>query len=172
MTINRTLTQMFRYQAWANDAFFDAIAFLEAGPDAEDHRTALRLMNHAWIVADIFAAHLSGRVHSHRTDSPLDVPDAVELRKAMAVLDAWYIDYAGGVGADHLAEAIAFTFTDGDKGLMTREEMLLHVALHGGYHRGEVGRILRQRGGETPWDTVAVFLHRSQPDRRLQGAAG
>jgi uncharacterized damage-inducible protein DinB len=69
-----------------------------------------------------------------------------------------------------LAEVLAFTFTDGDAGRMTRGEMLAHVVLHGGYHRGEVGRILRQLAITPPWDTFAVFLHQTEPGRRLREA--
>jgi uncharacterized damage-inducible protein DinB len=58
---------------------------------------------------------------------------------------------------------------------MTREEMLTHVVTHGGYHRGEVGRILVQvsngseQGIKLPWDTYAVHLHATEPSRRLRG---
>lgn len=64
---------------------------------------------------------------------------------------------------------------DGDNGYMTREEMLTHVVTHGGYHRGEVGRILVQvsngseQGIKLPWDTYAVHLHTTEPSRRLRG---
>ena len=64
---------------------------------------------------------------------------------------------------------IAFTFTDGGRGAMTREEMLFHVVTHDGYHRGEVGRMLKQIQSPLPWDTFAVFLHQDQPERRGQG---
>lgn len=62
------------------------------------------------------------------------------------------------------------TFTDGDKGYMTLEEMLTHVALYGGYHPGEVGRILWQLSITPPWDTFAVYLHHTEPERRRQGS--
>ena len=60
---------------------------------------------------------------------------------------------------------------------MTREEMLTHVVTHGGYHRGEVGRLMVQaasRSGQDmllPWDTFAVHLHKTEPARRMQGKA-
>ncbi|RVC60545.1 hypothetical protein EN766_38785, partial [Mesorhizobium sp. M2A.F.Ca.ET.046.02.1.1] len=44
-----------------------------------------------------------------------------------------------------------------------------HVVLHGGYHRGEVGRMLAGIAVSPPWDTYAVHLHRVEPARRLQG---
>jgi uncharacterized damage-inducible protein DinB len=51
---------------------------------------------------------------------------------------------------------------------MARQEMLIHILLHGAYHRGEVGRILAEAGLTPPWDTYAVHLHRSEPSRRLR----
>jgi uncharacterized damage-inducible protein DinB len=51
---------------------------------------------------------------------------------------------------------------------MSREEMLTHVVTHGGYHRGEVGRILAQLSVSPPWDTFAVYLHKTEPSRRLK----
>ena len=50
----------------------------------------------------------------------------------------------------------------------SREEMMTHVVTHGGYHRGEIGRILVQIGVTPPWDTFAVHLHQTEPSRRLQ----
>ena len=76
-----------------------------------------------------------------------------------------------------LSQSIAFVFTDGDQGYMTREEMLTHVVTHTGYHRGEAGRLLTQaaardgHGVYLPWDTYAVHLHQTEPERRRQGAA-
>jgi uncharacterized damage-inducible protein DinB len=49
--------------------------------------------------------------------------------------------------------------------------MLLHVAMHGSYHRGAVGRILSQHGVAPPRDVLTGFLHQSQPERRHHRAA-
>ena len=49
---------------------------------------------------------------------------------------------------------------------MTRAEMLAHVVLHAAYHRAEAGRILAAAGIAPPWDTLAVYLHRTEPTRR------
>jgi len=162
------LTTLFRYQAWANSAFFDKLALMDPATQATDYVRAMRLMSHGYVVAEIFAAHLTGRDHAYQTDNMVETPELVSLRQAVAASDAWYLDYVRNVSPEQLAESIAFTFTDSDKGYMSREEMLTHVVLHGGYHRGEVGRILTQCVIETPWDTFAVFLHRDEPARRLQ----
>lgn len=71
---------------------------------------------------------------------------------------------------DLLAESVPFVFTDGDRGYMSREEMLTHVVTDAGYHRGEVGQIMKQLSIELPWDTLAVYLHRTEPSRRLNAS--
>lgn len=65
-----------------------------------------------------------------------------------------------------LSETIAFTFTDGDAGRMSREEMLLHVITHGGYHLGNVGQVLKSISVAPPRDSYTKYLHLSQPTRR------
>jgi uncharacterized damage-inducible protein DinB len=44
--------------------------------------------------------------------------------------------------------------------------MLGHVITHGSYHRGAVGRIMSQVSVPPPRDTLTVYLHRSEPQRR------
>lgn len=162
------LRTLFGYQAWANEELFDKLGEL----DPERHRAELgkaaKLIDHSHVVARIFMAHLTGARHGYTSDASDETPTLRELRTSVATSDRWYIDYVADVSPALLGERRAFVFTDGDKGRMSREEMLGHVILHGGYHRGEVGRILSQLAVTPPWDTLAVHLHRAEPGRRLQ----
>jgi uncharacterized damage-inducible protein DinB len=175
MSTNELLFRMLRYQAWANDEFLEAMKGLDSELHAEERHFALRLMNHCLVVNKIFAAHLVGDRHSFTSDNTPETPDLDELHLEFAAIDRWYLDYVNTVTPALLSQSVPFAFTDGDNGYMTREEMLTHVVTHGGYHRGEVGRIMIQagsrsgRGMKLPWDTYAVHLHRSEPERRLQG---
>lgn len=164
--MTESLRAMLRYQAWANAELLDCLERLEPAAHDVERQTMLRLVDHNYVVADIFAAHLAGAAHAYGTDGSAEVLPLPALRAAVAALDRWYLDYVDGISPAELGEAVAFTFTDGDAGRMTRAEMLGHVVLHGGYHRGEVGRILRQLAITPPWDTFAVFLHRDEPSRR------
>jgi uncharacterized damage-inducible protein DinB len=164
------LREMFRYNAWANAAFF---AKLEECPDqhhAERH-VAIRQLNHCLVVNRIFKAHLTGKPHGYTADNTPETPSLSELAAAVASSDQWYLDYLETVSEAELEETIAFRFTDGDRGCMSRQEILTHAAIHGAYHRGEVGRILRQIEAPLPWDTFAVFLHQTEPERRDRAAA-
>jgi uncharacterized damage-inducible protein DinB len=168
--MSNILTSLVRYQSWANTAFFDALQAMDKDRQGLEYQQSMRLMNHIHIVAAIFAAHLEGRAHGYRSDNTDDIPDLPDLRAAVAASDRWYLDYVDKATPLQLAEKIAFVFTDGDKGYMSREEMITHAVLHGAYHRGETGRILMQQAVQTPWDTFAVYLHHSDPQRRRQGA--
>ncbi|WP_244109786.1 DinB family protein [Burkholderia ambifaria] len=178
MSANALLSRMLRYQAWANDEMLKAMSGLDAVRHAQARHLALRLMNHCLVVNRIFAAHLSGERHGFVSDNTPDTPEPEALRAAFATLDRWYLDYVEAATPDMLSESIPFVFTDGDNGYMTREEMLTHVVTHGGYHRGEAGRLMLQAAAlsaqdiELPWDTYAVHLHRTEPERRLQRKIG
>jgi len=170
MSAKTLLKSLLVYQAWANDELVEKLASLDRSSNAEAHHAAIRLMNHIHVVSRIFAAHLTGVTHGYASDNTEETPAPAALRTAMAEADRWYLDYLETVSEQALAEPVAFTFTDGDQGCMTREEMLTHVVLHGGYHRGEIGRLLAAIAVSLPWDTYAVHLHRTQPARRLTDA--
>jgi uncharacterized damage-inducible protein DinB len=168
--MSTALKTLFAYHEWANADLFDKLDTLDPGKHKAELHTALRLLNHYYVVAQIFRAHLLGQSHAYKSDNTEETPTRQELRAAVAASDGWYRNFIAGVSPADLSRTTAFTFTDGDKGFMSKEEMLIHVALHGGYHRGEIGRLLWQLSMTPPWDTVAVFLHQSDPARRQQGA--
>jgi len=170
MSAKTLLGSLLAYQAWANGELLEKLAGMDPSRDAGERQAAIRLMSHIHVVSRIFAAHLKGGAHGYASDNTEETPEPAELRAAMARSDGWYLDYLETISEQALAEPVAFTFTDGDRGCMTRQEMLTHVVLHGGYHRGEIGRMLAAIAISPPWDTYAVHLHRAEPARRLAGA--
>ncbi len=166
------LTPMFQYQSWANAEFVAALREPNTEQHATQHHLGIRLLNHCLVVNRIFAAHLVGAAHGYSADNTVETPTIDQLGADLAQIDRWYLDYVATVTPAMLAESVPLTFTDGDLGAMTRQEMLIHVVTHGGYHRGEVGRLMKQAAADSaqevnmPWDTFAVFLHRSEPQRR------
>lgn len=163
------LQTLYGYHAWANIDLFNKLESVDPGKHAKELQTARRLISHYYVVSRIFAGHLQGVPHGFTSDNLEEAPALDALRNAVQSSDQWYLDYLRTASPAALSEAVAFTFTDGDKGYMTREEMLIHVALHGGYHRGEIGRVLWQLSITPPWDTFAVYLHQVEPVRRQQG---
>lgn len=160
-----TLQSLFGYKAWANAELFARLATL-AGEHADQLHLCIRTLNHIHVVDRIFRAHLDGQPRPFDATNTQATPSLEQLRADVAATDAWYLDYVSSVTAAELATPVDFTFTDGDRGRMSKEEMLLHVITHGGYHRGNVGQVLKAISVAPPRDLYTRFLHQSEPARR------
>jgi uncharacterized damage-inducible protein DinB len=159
-------TRLFKYKSWANDELLTALEALDPVARQSELHAAIRIFNHAYVVDRIFAAHLSRSSHPYTDTNTAETPSLEALREAVATSDQWYVDHVGRMTPALLSESISFTFTDGGHGRMTREEMLIHVVTHGGYHRGAIGRILAQLSIAPPRDVFTGYLHQSEPSRR------
>jgi uncharacterized damage-inducible protein DinB len=168
MSTSTLLHSLFKYKAWANGELFAEVGKLDPVAHEKERHAAIRLLNHIHVVDRIFAAHLSGQAHGYTATNTQQTPMLAELRDAVVASDRWYVDYSATLAPERLAEPLAFTFTDGANGSMSREEMLAHVATHGGYHRGAVGRILAQLSMAPPRDIFTVYLHQAEPERRMR----
>lgn len=160
-----TLNSLFAYKAWANSELFARLATLPP-EHAEQRHTCIRTLNHIYVVDRVFRAHLSGEPRPFDATNTKDTPSLDQLRGDVEATDAWYVQYVGQLAEPALSEALSFTFTDGDAGRMTREEILLHVSMHGGYHRGNVGQVLKSISIAPPRDLYTKYLHVSEPARR------
>jgi uncharacterized damage-inducible protein DinB len=170
MSTSTLLLSLFKYKAWANAELFAQMQKLEPDVQQSERHAAIRILNHVYVVDRIFAAHLSGTTHPYTATNTTETPTLEELHFAVADTDQWYVDYVSRLAPEHMPEMLSFAFTDGDSGRMSREEMLVHVATHGGYHRGAVGQIMKQVSVAPPRDIMTRFLHDSEPERRVATA--
>lgn len=166
MSASNLLASLFKYKAWANIELFQVLQSLDAVAHKAERHSAIRIMNHIYVVDRIFAAHLAGRTHGYSATNTTETPALETLAEGVLECDDWYVRYTEEVSTEKLEERIAFTFTDGAHGTMSREEMLAHVVTHGGYHRGAVGRVLVQLSMAPPRDIFTVYLHQAEPGRR------
>lgn len=160
-----TLTSLFGQKAWANRELFTVLATLPEQHAAPLH-TCIRTLNHIVVVDRLFQARLSGEPAPFDATNTKATPSLEQLRLDVAATDAWYLDHVASTSAAHRAEVLDFTFTDGDAGRMSREEVLFHVLTHGAYHRGNVGQVLKSISVAPPRDLYTKFLHLSEPERR------
>jgi len=160
------LVSLFRFKAWANAELLDALAGIDVAAHETALHAAIRTLNHTHVVDQIFRAHLQGEEHGFAGTNTSQTPTLVQLKNSMTAVDDWYLSYARDVTPAQLTEIVTFTFTDGDAGRMSREEILMHVLVHGGYHRGAIGQILRGMGKAPPRELYTRFLHNDEPERR------
>ncbi len=152
-----------RYNAWANRLIFDAVAALPEGEATRERKSLFRNMvhtlNHNYVIDLIWQAHLEGRAHGFSARNTADHPPLAELWQKQQAVDRWYIDFFDKASAEDLERALEFTLIGGNRGAMTRGEMLLHVVNHTTYHRGFVADLFYQVPGARPPTTdLPVFL--------------
>jgi uncharacterized damage-inducible protein DinB len=74
-------------------------------------------------------------------------------------IDDWYIAWSDAQSEASLAQPVRFTLIGGNRGVMTRGEILLHVVNHTSYHRGFVADLMYQVPGARPPTTdLPVYL--------------
>lgn len=168
MTAQSLLSSLFQYKASVDNELLDALNSLSTDAPPPAFQSALRILNHAHIVDRIFVTNLQKLGHSYTASWNSEVPPLAQLSLDVRHTDHWYLDYISRTNPEELEQVIDFTFTDGGRGRMSREEMLAHVIAHSGYHRGEVGRLLPQIESAAMRDVFAGYLHRSDPERRQQ----
>jgi uncharacterized damage-inducible protein DinB/putative sterol carrier protein len=162
--MDTTLERIFTYKAKANNDILAAILLFDDASPAKE--IALRILSHTYAVDRIFAANLQLAEHGYTSPNPIEAPSLDELSAAIKTSDQWYIDYVSHLDEAQLAECIDFTFTDGLPGRMSREEMLMHVTVHGEGHRGQISVLMMQNSITPPGDGFTTFLHKSEASSR------
>ncbi len=166
--MNTILDALFRYKAWANQELLAALKAFDATRHPARFQTMLDIFGHANVVDRIFRNHLGDTaVEIFSSTAPERPPTLSELRAVVETTDAWYLAFVSSANDTQLQESVPFLFTDGARGKMTREEMLMHVATHASYHRGSIGQMLEDLGLDSPPDSLTKFLHYQEPNRRI-----
>jgi len=153
-----------RYNHWANELIFEAVAALPTGEPTKQRpslfKNMVHTLNHNYVIDLIWQAHLEGRDHGFTARNTPGHPPLEELRKQQRVIDTWYVAWSDRMTEAALAEKLRFTLIGGNEGAMTRAEILLHIVNHTSYHRGFVGDLFYQVPGEhrPPTTDLPVYL--------------
>jgi len=135
MSWKRELERLFTYDDWANR---EALASLRGTP------AALRRLAHIVGAQWTWLHRLTGEV-------PVDVWPELDPAACGAQVGELKERWRGLLGAltdEKLARKVSYTNTKGRRFESTVGEILLHVALHGAYHRGQIAADVRANGRE------------------------
>lgn len=163
-----SLLNAFKYKQWANQEILRFGAEQLTQITAEDATFFIRILNHTAVVDRLFIHRIIDKPDPFDADNTAETPSLNELQKRTSESDAWLIDYVATISDDELKRVISFTFTDGESGRLSVEEILLHLLTHGSNHRGMASRTLAVNGLERPKDTLTRFLHLMEPQRRVE----
>lgn len=163
---NMDLDTPLKYKAWADRRTLDAVAQMNRGTSLTQFEFARQQLNHMVRVEELFRARLSGQSDPHDSTNTGDLPGLEELDARLTASNGWLQRHAQALSAAELQQQVHFTFVDGQKGSLSRAEVLYHLINHGTYHRGAIGHALDLAKAPRPADTYTVFVHLAEPSRR------
>ena len=168
MTLSSEVRRLWAHAVWADRQMLDA---LRAGgePPAE----ALVEYAHVLGAEETWLARLEGRAPSAPVWPEPSLEDAAAL--AARVADG-YGRLLEGLTERGLEERVTYRNSAGVEFTNTVGDILLHVPLHGQYHRGKVNLLLRQASREPApvdyiaWVRGAAAATRADADRAGSGS--
>ena len=156
--IDQPYAQLVSYKRWADRGLYDIVGLNLERLDAADATIMLRILDHIHVVDRIFSHHLQGTRHGFLSPQSELVPEFEALAASMREVDDWYVTYANGLAARDFERSVDFAFTNGKPARMRRGEIILHVCMHGAYHRGNAGILLQKNGVLPNQDRMTDFL--------------
>lgn len=153
--------QMFDLKRWADHGLHEAIAANIGELEEQEIFLLRRILDHIHTVDRIFQHHLLGTPHDCRAAHSEALPALDALAEGMESVDDWYASYVRGLSAIEFEQPIDFVFTSGKAARMRRGEILLHVGLHGTYHRGNAGAVLQLADLTPGRDGITDFLEQA-----------
>jgi uncharacterized damage-inducible protein DinB len=151
------LQKLVEHLRWADAAALDA---LRTSPGSDVH--ALTIYSHILGAEAVWLARLAGRRPDVAVWPVLSLDEAASLAARNAdELDA----YLSSLAPSDLGREIEYRNSSGLEFRSKIEDILLHMALHGSYHRGQVTLLIRTGGGE-PASTDYIAFIRGAPAAR------
>lgn len=141
------LERLFAHVRWADARVLD---LLDTTPEARQP-PVLRLVAHLLAAERVWMLRLRGEDSSVQPVWPGETT-LEEMRRMAAANAAEYDAFLAGLTDAELAAEVAYTNTQGTAFRTPVGEILLHVALHGAYHRGQIAQLVRA-GGAAPVNT-------------------
>ena len=150
--------QLIDIKRWADRGLYEAVGQNSDRLSKEDTFLMLRVLDHIHTVDRIFQHHLQRLPHNFTAPRSQTMPELQVLADSAREVDDWYAAYVRGLTENDFEQVIDFVFTSGKPARMTRGEIILHVCLHGTYHRGNAGALLQLRGLTPSRDAITDFL--------------
>ncbi len=161
------MQRLCRYKAWANAKTFEALRDIDLEEVYKQRQSCfssiLSTLAHSYAIDDIFRAHLEGRQHRYGSKNIEQQTTLESLGAMVEVMDAWWIDYADRLRSDQENKVVHFSFVDGSKGAMTRQDMILHTVNHSTYHRGYIDEMLYSISVTPPTTDYPAFVQLTEP---------
>lgn len=146
------LQRLFDHMAWADERVVERIGDGTGLPPQ-----TLRLLSHLLAAERIWLDRLRGGPAASIEVWPDLSPD--ECRDLLVRNQEDYRQFLGDLGPEDLSRVVTYRNSAGKEFATAVGDILMHVALHGAYHRGQIAMAIRQ-GGEAPVNTDFIMFVR------------
>jgi uncharacterized damage-inducible protein DinB len=151
------LARLYEQMAWADAKARDALRAMPAG--SPELTRATELYGHVAAAEHVWLARLVGRPAEYPVWPALDLESSGRLAsETVRELQA----LVARLDAEDLGSEVDYTNSSGRSFRSRVDDILIHVALHGAYHRGQIALLTRLGGGE-PASTDYIAFVRGAP---------
>ena len=156
--------QLWQHSAWANDELARALGATD-NPPAEAWREYLHVLG----AQEVWLSRLQAREMRVGVWPTMSRDEAAVLQ---GTLTNEFAALCGQLGEQDLDRVVSYRATDGRPFTNLVGDILVHVAMHGQYHRGKVNLLLRQGAlAPSPVDFIA-FVRGAATATQSSAASG
>jgi uncharacterized damage-inducible protein DinB len=149
------IQRLYEHLAWADSRTFEALRGMHAQP-----LDALRIFSHVLAAEHVWLARIEDRPSEVEVWPSFGLDECAALAGRNHAAFAVLAETTTPIG---LQREVRYRSTEGAPFMNTVEDILLHVALHGAYHRGQVARIVRSEGGVPLYTDYIRFVREVLP---------
>ena len=134
--------RLFAYDRWANDEVIRALMRI-----AEPPQRAVKVMAHIIGTQYVWYARMTA------TSNDVPVWPDWNVKQTASAVDAIAARWAEivGRGQDFLGDEFSYANSKGEKWTSRNDDVLMHVIMHGAYHRGQIAAAIRASGNPPPY---------------------
>lgn len=132
----RNLRRMFQHMDWSNHQILEIL-----GREQPDSDRVIKLFAHILSAEAIWISRIEGkRIQAAVWPDHMQIED---LRNLATENKERYTQYLDVVTPEQLRESVTYLTSAGAEYTTEPVDILMHVALHGSYHRGQIASLLR-----------------------------
>jgi len=132
------LVRLFRYDAWANSEVLASLGAANPPP-----ARSVRLLAHILSAEKLWLERLSGEKPSLPVWPEFNLS---ECEQQASELKALWTGYFSSLDGNTLGQPVTYHNSKGEAFSSAKQDILLHVTMHGSYHRGQIATDMRTAG--------------------------
>jgi uncharacterized damage-inducible protein DinB len=152
--MNESLLRLVAHMRWA-DAVVGAALEATDGPDAD----AVRLFGHIAAAEHLWYSRIHGVAPTYDVWPRIGVAESRTLAASHADLFEQLVSSSDDA---QIARLVAYRNSAGRDFRNSVGDIVIHTAMHGEHHRGQIARLVRAAGREPPYTDFIQFARRDQ----------